>query len=163
MPRGLNSRFVPKLGNRCFCWFPSAMLVAIQVGTSIVAFRHFFFCSKKPKKMKSKRFRFHFSKDTNKKTCWTCWLLFQSSLGLGEVCAWIKNGAILTIEDTDTCTVEPHFKDTRLLWTVFFVPGESPYIFFQFNLLNTDTRWSGQYALLSCPIMNTFSYIVNLR
>ena len=31
-----------KLGNRCFCWFPSAMLVAIQVGTSIVAFRHFF-------------------------------------------------------------------------------------------------------------------------
>ena len=108
--------------------------------------------------MKSKRFRFHFSKDTNKKTCWTCWLLFQSSLGLGEVCAWIKNGAILTIEDTDTCTVEPHFKDTRLLWTVFFVPGESPYIFFQFNLLNTDTRWSGQYALFSFPIMNTFSY-----
>ena len=123
----------------------------------------FFFCSKKPKKMKSKRFRFHFSKDTNKKTWWTCWLLFQSSLGLGEVCAWIKNGAILTIEDTDTCTVEPHFKDTRLLWTVFFVPGESPYIFFQFNLLNTDTHWSGQYALFSCPIMNTFSYIVNLR
>ena len=37
MPRGLNSRFVPKLGNRCFCWFPSDVLVPIQVGTSMAS------------------------------------------------------------------------------------------------------------------------------
>ena len=81
------------------CWWPSRWAPALSPSD-------IFFCSKKPKKMKSKCFRFHFSKDTNKKTCW---LLFQSSLGLGEVYAWIKNGAVLIIEDTDTCTVEPHF------------------------------------------------------
>ena len=26
---------MPKLSNRCFCWFPSAMLVLIQMGTNI--------------------------------------------------------------------------------------------------------------------------------
>ena len=30
--------------------------------------------------------------------------------------------------------------DTSVLWTVFFVPGESPHIFSQFNPLNTDAR-----------------------
>ena len=29
--------FVPKLGNRCFCWFSSAMLLPIQVGTSMAS------------------------------------------------------------------------------------------------------------------------------
>ena len=29
--------FVAKLANRCFCWFPSAMLVLIQVGTSMTS------------------------------------------------------------------------------------------------------------------------------
>ena len=29
--------FVPKLGNRCFCWFPSAMLLPIQVATSMAS------------------------------------------------------------------------------------------------------------------------------
>ena len=29
--------FVPKLGNRCFCWFPSAMLLPSQVGTSMAS------------------------------------------------------------------------------------------------------------------------------
>ena len=35
---------------------------------------------------------------------------------------------------------QPLIKDTSLLWTVFFVPGESPYIVFKFNPFNTDTR-----------------------
>ena len=30
--------------------------------------------------------------------------------------------------------------DTSVLWTVFFVPGESRHIFSKFNPLNTDTR-----------------------
>ena len=30
--------------------------------------------------------------------------------------------------------------DTSVLWTVFFVPGESPHIFSKFNPLNTDAR-----------------------
>ena len=40
--------FIPKLGNRCFCWFPSAMLVLMQVGTSIPIqnFKHVFGMSK---------------------------------------------------------------------------------------------------------------------
>ena len=29
--------FVAKLGNRCFCWFPSAMLELIQVSTSMAS------------------------------------------------------------------------------------------------------------------------------
>ena len=29
--------FVAKLGNRCFCWFLPAMLVPIQVGTSMAS------------------------------------------------------------------------------------------------------------------------------
>ena len=29
--------FLSKLGNRCFCWFPSAMLVSIQVSTSMAS------------------------------------------------------------------------------------------------------------------------------
>ena len=29
--------FVAKLSNRCFCWFPSAMLEPIQVGTSMAS------------------------------------------------------------------------------------------------------------------------------
>ena len=29
--------FVAKLGNRCFCWFPSAMLESIQVSTSMTS------------------------------------------------------------------------------------------------------------------------------
>ena len=29
--------FVAKLGNRCFCWFLSAMLELIQVSTSMVS------------------------------------------------------------------------------------------------------------------------------
>ena len=34
---------------------------------------------------------------------------------------------------------KPHFTDTPLLPRVSFVPGESPYIFSKFNLLNTET------------------------
>ena len=34
----------------------------------------------------------------------------------------------------------PLSTDTSLLWTGFFVPVESPYIFSKFNWLNTDTR-----------------------
>ena len=30
--------------------------------------------------------------------------------------------------------------DTSVLWTVFFVPGESRHIFSKFNPLNTDAR-----------------------
>ena len=33
----------------------------------------------------------------------------------------------------------PFNTDSSLLGTVFFVPGESPYMFFKFNPLNTDT------------------------
>ena len=29
--------FVAKLGNRCFCWFPSAMLELIQVNNSMAS------------------------------------------------------------------------------------------------------------------------------
>ena len=29
--------FVAKLSDRCFCWFPAAMLVAILMGTSMVS------------------------------------------------------------------------------------------------------------------------------
>ena len=31
--------FVAKLGNRCFCWFPSAILLPIQVGTSTTSYK----------------------------------------------------------------------------------------------------------------------------
>ena len=37
--------------------------------------------------------------------------------------------------------------------TVFFVPGESPYIFFKVNPLNTDTRLS----TLHCSVMSFLS------
>ena len=30
--------FVAKLGNRCFCWFPSAMLLLIRMGTTTMVF-----------------------------------------------------------------------------------------------------------------------------
>ena len=37
---------VAKLGNRCFCWFPSAMLELIQVNTSKVSrFQLKYLCS----------------------------------------------------------------------------------------------------------------------
>ena len=105
-------------------------------GVRFVAFKHFFF-SKKPKKMKSTPSDFIFQRTPTKKLV-NCYSSHLWGWGRG---AWIKNWKILIIEDTDTCIIEPHFKDNPLLQTVFFVPGESPYIFSKFNLLNTHTRW----------------------
>ena len=55
-------------------------------------------------------------------------------------------------------TVELRCTDTSLLRTVFFVPGESPYIFCKLNLLNMDTHLCGQRTIVSCP-RNRFSYM----
>ena len=54
--------------------------------------------------------------------------------------SWDKHG-ILDNKTKKDNTVEPRFADIPLLRTVFFVPGESPYIFSKFNLLNTDTNF----------------------
>ena len=35
VPLGVNSRFCSKLGNRCFCWFPSAMLELVRMSSSM--------------------------------------------------------------------------------------------------------------------------------
>ena len=50
VPRRINSRSWGKLGNRCFCWFPSAMLMPIRMDTSmaspykslLILWKHFF-------------------------------------------------------------------------------------------------------------------------
>ena len=39
------------------------------------------------------------------------------------------------IRNPTVTVIEPHFTDTRLIRTVFFVPGESPCIFSKFNPL----------------------------
>ena len=50
VPRRINSRSWGKLSNRCFCWFPSAMLMPIRMDTSmaspykplLILWKHFF-------------------------------------------------------------------------------------------------------------------------
>ena len=48
--------------------------------------------------------------------------------------------ALFKVAAGNAGTVEPRFTDTSLLRTIFIVPRESPYIFFKFYPLKTDTR-----------------------
>ena len=66
---------------------------------------------------------------------------FLPQVTLGLLCWLVFSFASLHLDiQLNPAFRHPNNTDASLLWTMLFVPGNSPYIFSKFNPLDTDTR-----------------------